>query len=64
MLVSEDAPCGKPSRTGQTYDEKGNPVAVVGQRFRIFACKNLPVTRKSSRLGALSRVPLRLAVGD
>lgn len=44
MLVSEDAPCGKPSRTGQTYDEKGNPVAVDGQRFRIFACKNLPAT--------------------
>lgn len=26
---------------GQTYDEKGNPVAVEGQHFRIFARKNL-----------------------
>ena len=42
MLVREDAPFSKPSRTGQTYDEKGNPAAVEGQRPRIFARKILP----------------------
>ena len=44
MLACEDAPCSKSSRTGQTYDEKGNPVAVEGQRSRILVRKNLPVT--------------------
>ena len=44
MLAREDAPCSKPSRTGQTYDEMGNPAAVEGQRSRIFVRKNLPVT--------------------
>lgn len=44
MLAREDAPCSKPSRTGQTYDEKGNPAAVEGQHFRICARKNLPAT--------------------
>lgn len=42
MLAREDAPCSKPSRAGQTYDEKGNPGAGEGQHFRIFARKILP----------------------
>lgn len=44
MLAREDAPCSKPSRAGQTYDERGNPVAVEGQRSRILVRKNLPAT--------------------
>lgn len=44
MSAREDAPCGKPFRTGQTYDKKGNPAAGDGQHFRIFARKILPAT--------------------